>query len=44
MARPKRSTIPRSRVGRISVYPHHGTWWISYRDGGRQVRREVGFP
>jgi integrase len=32
---------PRSRIGRISVYPHHGAWWIYYRDGGRPVRRKV---
>ena len=41
MARSKRSASPRFRVGRISVFPHHGTWWIYYRDGGRQVRRKV---
>lgn len=31
----------RFRVGRVSVYPHHGAWWIYYRDG-RPVRRKVG--
>src|SRR4051812_4870839 len=41
MARPKRSASPRFRVGRISVYPHHGAWWIYYRDAGRPVRRKV---
>jgi integrase len=41
MARSKRTPSPRFRVGRISVYLHHGTWWIYYRDGGRQVRRKV---
>lgn len=41
MARSKRSASPRFRVGRISVYPHHGTWWVCYRDGGKQVRRKV---
>lgn len=41
MARPKQSASPRFRVGRISVYPHHGAWWIYYRDGGQQVRRKV---
>jgi integrase len=32
---------PRGRVGRVSVYPHHGAWWIYYRDAGKQVRRKV---
>ena len=41
MARPKRSESPRFRVGRISVYPHHGAWWVYYRHGGQQVRRKV---
>jgi integrase len=41
MARPKRAPSPRFRVGRISVYPHHGAWWTYYRDGGRPVRRKV---
>jgi integrase len=39
MSARKRRT--RVRVGRVSVYPHHGTWWIYYRDGGQQVRRKV---
>jgi len=41
MARPRRAASPRFRVGRISVYLHHGAWWIYYRDGGQQVRRKV---
>src|SRR4051794_25991171 len=41
MARPKRAASPRFRVGRISVYPHHGAWWVYYRDGGQPVRRKV---
>ena len=41
MARPKRAASPRLRVGRISVYPHHGTWWIYYSDASKQVRRKV---
>jgi hypothetical protein len=40
MARKRRST--RHRVGRVSYYLHHGTWWIYYRDAGRAVRRRVG--
>jgi hypothetical protein len=41
MSRSKRASSPRFRVGRISVYQHHGTWWIYYRDGGQPVRRKV---
>jgi hypothetical protein len=41
MTRPRRSASPRFRVGRMSVYPHHGNWWNYYRDGGQQVRRKV---
>ena len=41
MARPRRAPSPRFRVGRISVYPHHGAWWVYYRDGGLPVRRKV---
>ncbi|MCE9531922.1 MAG: site-specific integrase [Planctomycetes bacterium] len=32
----------RFRVGRVSVYFHHTSWWIYHREGGRQVRRKVG--
>lgn len=31
----------RFRVGRVSVYLHHASWWVYYRAGGRQVRRKV---
>src|SRR5262249_7864557 len=41
MARRNQKPSPRLRVGRVSVYTHHGTWWIYYRDGGRPVRRKV---
>src|SRR5262245_21748808 len=37
----KRGSSPRFRVGRVSVYLHHGAWWIYYRDGGQPVRRKV---
>src|SRR6516165_3625190 len=41
MARRKRGPSPRFRVGKVSVYRHHGAWWLYYRDGGRPVRRKV---
>jgi integrase len=37
-----RPTKPsRHRVGSVSYYLHHGSWYIYYRDGDRQVRRRV---
>jgi len=41
MASRKRGSSPRFRVGKVSVYPHHGNWWIYYRDSGRPVRRKI---
>jgi hypothetical protein len=32
----------RKRVGRVSLYEHHGAWWIYHRDGGQPCRRNVG--
>jgi hypothetical protein len=37
----KRARSARVRMGRVSLYPHHGAWWIYYRDGGAPVRRKV---
>ena len=31
----------RRRVGRVSFYPHHGSWWVYYRDAGSAVRKPV---
>jgi len=30
----------------VSVHPHHGAWWHSYRDGSQPVHRKVAatFP
>jgi hypothetical protein len=41
MSRRKRGSSPRFRVAKVSVYWHHGAWWLYYRDGGRPVRRKV---
>jgi integrase len=41
MASRKRSPSPRFRVGKVSVYLHHGGWWLYYRERGRAVRRQV---
>jgi hypothetical protein len=40
MARPEH-TSSRLRVGPVSLYLHHGALWLSYRAGGRPVRRKV---
>jgi integrase len=41
MAVKKRASSPRFRVGRVSVYLHHGTWWAYFRDTGQPVRRKI---
>lgn len=42
MSSRKRTRPARVRVGRVSLYLHHGSWWIYFRDGGRPVRRRLG--
>ena len=37
----RRKSGRRTRVGRVSYYPHHGAWYIYYRDGRTPVRRRV---
>ena len=32
----------RVRIGRVSLYLHHGAWWVYYRDGDRQIRKRAG--
>ena len=40
---PKKSQpSPRFRVGKVSVYRHHGAWWVYYRDDAGPHRRKVG--
>lgn len=41
MARRTHTPSPRFRVGRVSVYLHHGTWWLYFREGGSPVRRKI---
>jgi integrase len=41
MSRRQRGPSQRFRVGKVSVYLHHGTWWLYYRDGGKPIRRKV---
>src|SRR4051794_18215435 len=37
----QRRQARRRRVGQVSYYPHHGSWWLYYRERGRIVRRRV---
>ena len=32
----------RLRIGSVSCYEHHGSWYIYYREAGKQVRVRVG--
>src|SRR5262245_45035381 len=41
MSARRRASKLRCRVGRVSVYFHHGAWWVYYRQGGKQIRRKV---
>ena len=41
MSHRKRGPAAHLRVGKVSVYAHHGAWWLYYRDGGLPVRRKV---
>ncbi|HUE13879.1 MAG TPA: hypothetical protein VMR25_06935 [Planctomycetaceae bacterium] len=39
----RRKRVPRGRrVGRVSYFQHHGSWYLYYRDGARPVRIRVG--
>ncbi|HEX4589417.1 MAG TPA: site-specific integrase, partial [Gemmataceae bacterium] len=42
MSARNRVSPARRRVGRVTLYLHHGAWWVYYRDGGKPVRRRVG--
>jgi integrase len=41
MSARRQRALQRARVGKVSVYPHHGAWWVYYREGGRPVRKKV---
>lgn len=41
-ARRSKRRCTRRRIGRVSVYIHHGSWWVYYREGTKQVRRRIG--
>jgi integrase len=37
----RRKDRRRGRVGKVSFYPHHGAWWLYYRETGKPARRKV---
>lgn len=41
MARRKRDSAERFRVGKVTVYLHHGAWWVYYSEGSQRVRKKV---
>jgi integrase len=41
MARRKSGSTQRFRVGKVSVFLHHGTWWLYYGEGRKRIRRKV---
>jgi hypothetical protein len=41
MARRKRG-CDRIRVGKVTLYQHHGAWWLYFSEGTQRVRRKVG--
>lgn len=41
MSHRKQRHASRARVGRVSLYLHHGAWWLYYRDGGKPIRRKI---
>jgi len=38
----RRKRAARKRVGRVSYYLHHGSWYVYYRSGTRPVRTRIG--
>ena len=41
MPKKKPDPSPRFRVGKVSVYQHHGAWWVYYRDASGPQRKKV---
>ncbi len=41
MPKKQRGRTRRKRIGRVSVYQHHGGWYVYYREGERSVRKRV---
>jgi hypothetical protein len=41
MARRKRALADRFRVGKVTVYLHHGAWWVYYSQGSEHIHKKV---
>lgn len=41
MSKKQRGRARRKKIGRVSVYQHHGGWYVYYREGERSVRKRV---
>jgi integrase len=41
MSARRRRARDRARIGKVSVYTHHGAWWVYYREAGRPVRKKI---
>ena len=44
MARKGSKASTRKRICKVSIYQHHGCWWIYYRDHGKSVRGNPAYP
>ena len=42
MSKRGRRKPTRLRLGNVSIYQHHGAWWVYYRAGQQKVRRRIG--
>ena len=42
VVRRQRRRCIRRRIGRVSIYLHHGAWWVYYRENDKPIRRHVG--
>ena len=42
MRKARKRKSPRRRVGKVSYYPHHGNWWVYYREAGLPKRKLAG--
>ncbi len=41
-SRKRRGRSRRMRIGKISIYEHHGSWWVYYRENGKPIRQRIG--
>lgn len=41
MARRRKSSPDRIRIGKVSLYLHHGSWYAYYRESGKPVRTRL---